>query len=72
MNLQSIYSFYYLAPTCFGIITIFRELTLKYKKIIFWGKLPEDGDYAKTYTSNLVERIYIYCRILHLSVLPEF
>jgi hypothetical protein len=63
MNLQSIYSFYYLAPTCFSIIAIFRELTLKHKKIIFWGKLTEDGDYAKTYKSNLVERIYIYIYI---------
>jgi len=25
--LQSTYSFYYLSPTCFGIVAIFRELT---------------------------------------------
>ena len=27
LNLQSVNSFYYLAPTCFCIVTILRELT---------------------------------------------
>jgi len=31
--LQSIYSCYYLTPTCFSIITIFKEVTPKYQKV---------------------------------------
>jgi len=49
------YSFYYLTPTCFGVIFNSRERTPELLKRMpvnsFWYKLPEDGDYAETCNS---------------------